>query len=232
MNKPIFRLYTLVVLLFAILVTFTSRWTVFEAKSLRDNPKNKRSVLEDLRIHRGLIQAADGTVLARSIKGRGGTYDRTYPKGSLFAHSVGYSFLNPGRAGLEKSRNDDLSGNHSELTSILDQLRGHVREGDDVLTSLDPRAQQVALRGLAGRKGAVVALDPHTGAVKVFASVPSYNPNDVRSAQTFRRLNQDNKNAPLFDRVTQAGYPPGSTFKVVTAIAALDSGRYTPSSTV
>ncbi|MEA2271836.1 MAG: penicillin-binding protein, partial [Solirubrobacteraceae bacterium] len=123
-------------------------------------------------------------------------------------------------------------GNHSELTSILDQLRGHVREGDDVLTSLDPRAQQVALRGLAGRKGAVVALDPHTGAVKVFASVPSYNPNDVRSAQTFRRLNQDNTNAPLFDRVTQAGYPPGSTFKVVTAIAALDSGRYTPSSTV
>jgi penicillin-binding protein A len=231
-NKPIFRLYTLVVVLFAILVTFTSRWTVFEAQSLRDNPKNKRPVLEDLRIHRGLIQAADGTVLARSIKGRGGTYDRRYPKGSVFAHAVGYSFLNPGRAGLEKSRNDDLSGNRSELTSILDQLRGHAREGDDVVTSLDPRAQQVALRGLAGRKGAVVALDPHTGAVKVFASVPSYDPNEVRSAATFRNLNRDSKNAPLFDRITQAGYPPGSTFKVVTAIAALDSGRYTPSSTV
>jgi peptidoglycan glycosyltransferase len=231
-NGPIYRLYVLVILLFAVLVTFTSRWTVFEATSLRDNPKNKRAVLEDQRIHRGLIRAADGTVLARSVKGRGGTWSRTYPNEGLFAHAVGYSFLDPGRAGLERSRNDDLTGKRSELTSILDQLRGHVREGDDVVTSLDTRAQQVALRGLGGRKGAVVALDPRTGAVRVFASVPSYDPNDVRSARTFRALNRDNENAPLFDRVTQSGYPPGSTFKVVTAIAAIDSGKFTPSSTV
>jgi penicillin-binding protein A len=238
-NGPIFRLYLLVVLLFAILVTFTSRWTVFEAKSLRDNPKNKRSVLEDQRIDRGVIKAGDGTVLAKSNKGRGGTYERSYPQKGLFAHAVGYSFLDPGRSGLEQSYNDDLSGKKSELTSILDQLRGHVREGDDVVTSLDVRAQRVALNGLANGncrqrpcKGAVVALDPRTGAVKVFASVPGFDPNAVRSARTFRSLNRDDENAPLFDRATQSGYPPGSTFKVVTAIAAIDSGKYKPSSTV
>ena len=88
------------------------------------------------------------------------------------------------------------------------------------------------MQGLAGRKGAVVALDPRTGAVKVFASLPGYDPNDVSSARTFRALNSDNENAPIFDRVTQSGYPPGSTFKVVTAIAAIDSGKFRPSSTL
>lgn len=238
MNAPIFRLYVLVVVLFAVLITFTSRWTVFEAASLRDNPKNKRAVLADQRINRGLIRAADGTILARSIKGRGGTYSRTYPTGALFAHEVGYSFLDPGRAGLERSRNDDLAGRKSELTSILDQLRGQVREGDDVITTLDPRAQRVALAGLRGAtcaqppcRGSVVALDPRTGAVKVMASVPGYDPDDMRRAATRRALNRA-PGSPLLNRATQSTYPPGSTFKVVTAIAALDSGKFQPSSMV
>jgi peptidoglycan glycosyltransferase len=100
-----------------------------------------------------------------------------------------------------------------------------------VTTTLDPAAQRVALQGLAGRKGAVVALDPQTGAIKVMASVPGYNPNDIGDPGKFTQLNRD-PNAPLLNRNTQAGYPPGSTFKVVTAIAAMDSGEFTPDSTV
>lgn len=92
MNRPIVRLYGLVVLLFALLVTFTSRWTVFEASSLRDNPLNKRALLEQQRIDRGSIRAADGTVLARSLPSREGTYERTYPTGAEFAHAVGYAY--------------------------------------------------------------------------------------------------------------------------------------------
>jgi peptidoglycan glycosyltransferase len=144
---------------------------------------------------------------------------------------VGYSYPNPGRAGLEQSYNDDLSGRHNELKSVFDELRGKQKVGDDLLTTLDPAAQRIALSGLAGRPGAVVALDPTTGAVKVMASIPGYDPNAVASARTFSALNRT-KGAPLLNRATQAGYPPGSTFKVVTAIAAIDSGRYTPQTQV
>jgi peptidoglycan glycosyltransferase len=231
-NAPIARLFTIVLLMFVLLIAFTSRWTVFEAKSLRDNALNRRPLLEDQRIHRGLIRAADGTVLARSIKGSGEVYHRTYPAGGLFAHSVGYSYTNLGRSGLEQFYNDELTGKHNELRSIIDQLSGKTRTGDDVITTLDPKAQRVAIAGLAGRKGAVIALDPATGAIKAMASVPSFDPTALRSQRTFRSLATDQQNSPLLDRVTQSGYPPGSTFKVVTAIAAIDSGQYTPQSTV
>jgi peptidoglycan glycosyltransferase len=108
-------------------------------------------------------------------------------------------------------------------------LQGRRPQGDTVNTSLDPAAQRVALRDLGGQPGAVVALDPHTGAIKVFASVPGFDPAAL-TQQRLAALETDNQTAPLLDRVTEAGYPPGSTFKVVTDIAALDSGRFTPTS--
>jgi penicillin-binding protein A len=231
MNAPITRLFVVVVLLFALLVGFTSRWTVFQADALRNNSRNQRELLEDQRIHRGLIRAGDDAVLARSLKQPDGSYVRTYPQGRLFPHAVGYDFVSRGRAGLERSYDDDLSGRRAELSSLFERLTGTEREGDNVITSLDPAAQRVALEQLGGRKGAVVALDPRTGAVKVMASVPGYDPNAVRRSSTFKALTRDS-DAPLLNRTTQSGYPPGSTFKVVTAIAAIDSGRYTPDSRI
>jgi penicillin-binding protein A len=229
MTTPILRLYLLVVVLFGLLVAFTSRWTVFEAKALREEPSNRRALLEEQRIRRGLIKADDGTPLARSLPAGAGTFRRTYPVGPLFSHAVGYSYISLGRAGLEQSRNSALIGARDDVTSIFDQLRGRRREGDDVITTLDPKAQRVALDALGGRRGAVVALEPKTGRVKVMASVPGFDPNRVR--REFRALNRQS-DSPLFNRVTQASYPPGSTFKVVTAITAIDSGRYTPESVV
>jgi penicillin-binding protein A len=231
MNAPIARLFVVVVVLFGVLVGFTSRWTVFEADALRDNPKNRRELLEEQQIRRGLIRAADDTVLARSLKQADDSYVRTYPPGRLFSHAVGYSFVRQGRAGLERYYDDDLSGRNSELGSLIDRLSGSEQEGDNLLTSLDPGAQRVALEQLGGRKGAVVALDPRTGAIKVMASVPGYDPNTVKNQRAFTALNRDN-DAPLLNRNTQSGYPPGSTFKVVTAIAAIDSGQYKPDSRV
>jgi peptidoglycan glycosyltransferase len=233
MNRPILRIYGLVVLLFALLVAFTSRWTVFDAASLRENPLNQRSLLEQERVQRGAILAADGTVLARSVRTREGTYERTYPTGDLFAQAIGYSYpLSLDRTGLERFRNPALTGqDQSNLQSILNQLQGRSNRGDRVVTTLDPVAQRAALAALGSHAGAVVALDPRTGAVTVMVSTPSYDPNALRSPASSENLKHDGE-APLVNRAVQFGYAPGSTFKVVTATAALDTGQFTPSSTV
>jgi penicillin-binding protein A len=233
MNRPILRLYALVALLFALLVAFTSRWTIFEASSLRDNPLNARTLLEQQRIARGPITAAGGTVLARSLRGSEGAYERVYPTGSEFAHAVGYYFTNLGTTGVESYRDPALSGQTgNDLQRILNQLQGKEPRGDKVVTTLDPGAQQVANAALAGYRGAVVALEPRAGALTVMASSPSYDPNALRSLSSYEKLTRDTSGRALVNRATQFGYAPGSTFKVVTATAAVDTGAYTPESTV
>ena len=235
MNRPIVRLYGLVVLLFALLLAFTSRWTIFEASSLRESPLNARGVLEQQRVDRGRILADDGTVLARSVRGPEGTYTRTYPDGEEFAHAVGYSYVYPdlGQTGIERFRNAALSGQTGRnLQSVLDQLQGKKPQGEDVYTTLDPAAQRVAISALGGHEGAVVALDPRTGAVRVMASTPEYDPNSLGSQVAYERLAADTSGRPLVNRATQFGYAPGSTFKVVTATAAIDSGAFTAESTL
>jgi penicillin-binding protein A len=234
MNKPVLRLYVLVVVLFALLVAFTSRWTVFEADALRDNALNKRELLQEQKIHRGTIRSADGRVLARSVRRPGDIFTRRYPTDDLFAHAVGYSFTTIGRAGLERSRNDELTGRRTELVTALESILGRSNEGDDVRTTLNADAQRAAVEALraSGHKGALVALNVKTGGVLAMASDPSYDPNGLGNPATFARLNRDDANAPLVNRATQNGYPPGSTMKVVTAAAALDSGRYRPDSRV
>lgn len=236
MNAPIVRLYGVIVVLFALLVGFTSRWTVFDAEALRDNPNNRRGLLQEQRIKRGAIRSADGRLLARSVRASGSgstaTYRRRYPSGSLFAHAIGYSFTDIGRSGLERSRNDELTGRETELVSVFDSLLGRDPKGNDLQTTLDARAQELAVRLLGDRKGSVVALDVDTGAVLVMANNPSYEPNDLDRGNRLRELNTDEANSPLLNRATQAGYQPGSTFKVVTAAAALDSRLLQPDSRI
>ncbi len=232
MNRPIVRLYGLVVLLFALLVAFTSRWTIFEASSLRENRLNARTLLEQQRIDRGPIVAADGTVLAHSLRRREGTYERSYPTGSLFANTVGYYFTNLGSTGIERYRSSALNGQtDTGLQAVLDQLQGRRPRGQKVITTLAPAAQRVAVQALGEQQGAVLALEPRSGAVTVMATSPSYNPNSLKSNSAYARLAHDSS-APLINRATQFGYAPGSTFKVVTATAAIDSGKFTPESTV
>jgi penicillin-binding protein A len=148
MNAPVFRLYVLVVLLFGLLIAFTSRWTVFEAEALRDNALNRRELLQEQKIRRGTIRSADGQVLARSIARPGGIFTRRYPTDDLFAHAVGYSYTTIGRAGLERSRNDELTGRRTELVSALESILGRSNEGDDVRTTLNVKAQRVAVGAL------------------------------------------------------------------------------------
>jgi penicillin-binding protein A len=231
LNRQIAWLFGFVVLLFAVLAVFTSRWSVLQADDLKKETLNRRPLLEQQQVPRGLILARDGTRLAenRRIGSRQTRrYYRVYPTGDLFSHAVGYSYVSSGDSGLEKSYNEELSGsNDKQLSSFIEQLGGGPSEGDDLRTNLDPSAQREALAALAGQRGAIVALEPQTGRVRVMANVPAFDPNKV--PEQLRALNKG-QGGSLLNRATQAQYPPGSTMKVVTSAAALDTGLYDPNS--
>lgn len=231
MNVKIRNLFGLVLLLFGALVFATSWWTVDElgAKGLKDNPHNRRQLLEQMQHPRGLITASDGTVLAsnkRAGSGETKRYYRTYPQAGLFSHEVGYYFVSRGSAGLEQQYDDELAGRQNEFASTIDELLGHRQEGEDIRTTLDVNAQKTALAALAGRRGSVVALEPGTGKVRVMASEPGFDPNKITSPGGIGGA------ASTLNRATQGRYPPGSTFKVVTAAAGIDTGRYKPDSVI
>ena len=225
MSAQIARLFGVIVVLFALLVFWTTRWTVIDKAKLDSDSLNSLIKVQDLRIKRGRILADDGTVLARSVPAGGGTWRRVYPAGSLFAQPIGYSDALEGvAAGLEQADGGDLRGLQTGLDSIFGQLTP-TRTGDDVYTTLDPRGQRAAAQALGGQAGSVVALNPRTGAVLVMYSNPGYddnggNPCGIHATGT------------CFNRATQANYYPGSTFKVVTATAAIDAGMFTPDSVI
>jgi peptidoglycan glycosyltransferase len=247
LNAQIIRLYAVILLLFTGLVIFTSRWSVLEADELAADPANRRLLIEEQQIERGTITTSDGVLVAES-KPAGGEQNpnqrifvRDYPQGSLFGNPIGFSFVEVERTGIELSENDLLSGNKNEFATLIDQLSGSAREGADITLTLDAEAQRVATEALqtaiantpgAVGGGSVVAIEPDTGAVRVMASVPGYDPNTVNDAKTLNQLNSDDVRAPLVNRPTQSAYPPGSTMKVVSAAAALDSGEFETSTTL
>lgn len=231
MNAPIRRLFFVVVFLFALLAFYTMRWTVFDARSLNQNALNKIPAQKNAKKPRGPILTDSGRVIARSRKRPSGEYVRSYPMGDLFAHPVGYSFSFYGQSGLEKYYNDRLTGRTKSVGSVLDQLLGRGGDEQEMVTNLDRGGQQLATQEMTGLKGAVVVMEPGTGRVPVYVSTPSYNPELMGTNDGVKALNRD-RNSPLVDRVSDSTYPPGSTFKVVTATAALDSGTMTTTSTV
>jgi peptidoglycan glycosyltransferase len=233
-NRQIVKLFAFIVVLFGVLVGFTSYWSVFDAEALKEKDENKRPLFEQQQIPRGRILAADGTVIAVSrAKGHGSglRYVRHYPEGTLFGHPIGYSFVKYGDSEFEQFHNEELIGEGSEFSSIADELLGHTQQGNDVVTNIDSEAQRVALTDLEEQGfGAVVAIEPDTGAVKVMASNAPYDPNRV--PEEYSKLANNEIETPLLNRATQGRYPPGSTFKVVTAAAGLDSGAITAETTI
>jgi peptidoglycan glycosyltransferase len=229
-NRQIVKLFAFIVVLFGVLIGFTSWWSVFDADALKEKNANKRPLLEAQQIPRGRILTADGVLIAKSVpKGKGDSkrYVRRYPEGSLFGHPIGYSFVREGDSEFEQFHNEELVGEEGEFVSIADELLGHEQEGNDIVTNIDADAQRTALAALQEVGfGAVVAIEPSTGAIKAMASNPSFDPN--RIPFDIGELNTNEIETPLFNRATQGRYPPGSTFKVVTAAAGLDSGLITP----
>lgn len=235
MNKSIRRVFIGVIALFALLAFYTARWSIIEADALKRDTLNKIPQLREIREPRGSILTKAGGPIARSVKrGRGDSavYERRYPRGALFGHPVGYSYVQRGATGLEKYYDDELSGRGEEFISVLDSLLGREREEQSLLTTLNAGAQTTAVNALAGRPGAVVVIEPKTGRIPVWVSVPGFDPNEVRSDAGYQALQSASGEPRLFDRVSQSAYPPGSTFKVVTAAAALDTKSYRPNSIV
>ncbi|MHB8858559.1 MAG: peptidoglycan D,D-transpeptidase FtsI family protein [Thermoleophilia bacterium] len=230
MNSSIRRLFLVAVILFASLFAMLAYRQVIQAQDLADNPQNTRKVFAQMRIDRGLVLANDKSVLAQNRKEED-LYYRTYPAGDLAPQLVGYSDPTYGQVGLEHSQNSYLTGtaDEVELVNLFDTLSGKQKSGADLRLTIDPKVQRTALDQLQkiGKRGAVVVLDAKTGAVVAMASNPTYDPNQL--AANWSQLNSD-PDSPLFNRATQGLYTPGSSFKIITASAALESGQFNPNS--
>ena len=241
MNPQIVRLTYVSLILVAVLVVMTTYWQTWAAASLAERQDNSIRRVAEFSIDRGLIFSFEPRKrLARNrqrvVDGKS-LFFRRYPYGPLAAHVVGYSTVGRSRTGLERSLNDFLTASNSSLSTVLDktldELRGKPVQGNDVVTTLDLDAQEVASEALGTSCGAVVALDPRTGKLLVMASTPGFDPNLVE--ERFDRIESITADctpaAPLVNRASAGLYVPGSTFKVVTAAAALESKKFTPEST-
>ena len=212
--------------LFAILIGNLTYVQVFQAKNIQNMSSNNHTIMRAAYVKRGSIITSDGVTLAESVQNADGTYSRSYPNGNLAAHTVGYYSTQYGSTGIEASMNETLTGSrdYSSWKNAVNSLAGITQPGNTVKLTINSSIQQAAEQALAGKKGAIVVLDPRTGAVLAKASAPSYDNSNIDE------LMGENSNAAegsLVDRTTQSLYTPGSTFKVVTLAAALDSGKTT-----
>lgn len=243
MNKQISRLSIVALLLLASLIVATTYWQSWASAGLAARQDNSIQRVAEFTIKRGLIYAADGkTVLAanRRVQQNGQTfYFRRYPTNGLASQVVGYSTQYRSRSGVERQLNGYLTASNANLGTILaklsDKLRGATVTGNNLTLTIHPGAQKLAESALAGSCGAAVVLNPKTGAVYVMASSPGFNPNKIESATGYSSILRSPSACPgsssaLLNRATQGLYAPGSTFKTVTAAAALDAGIYKPDS--
>ncbi|HEY0417645.1 MAG TPA: penicillin-binding transpeptidase domain-containing protein [Gaiellaceae bacterium] len=243
MNTQISRLALVALVLLAALVVATTYWQSWAAPSLAAKQDNAIQRVAQFKIRRGLIYAANGkTLFARNVaeKRAGQTlYFRRYPTNGLASQVIGYSTQGRSRAGIERAENAYLTASNANLGTIFDKLgdtvKGATVTGNNLVLNLRPGAQWLAETALRGKCGAAVVLNPKTGAVYVMASSPGYNPNRIESSKGYASILKSpsacpGSSSPLLNRATQGLYPPGSTFKTVTAAAALDSGVYTPDS--
>ena len=229
MNRSIRRLYLTLAGGFGLLVLMLGWWQVVAADSLKDHSNNLQTIQIEKLIDRGRILTADGQILAysraRRVKGQR-EFARVYPQGDLAAQVVGYISVDKGKAGIEGSYDRYLAGSFGSQP-LLQRLNLKEKQGANVQLSIDSRVQRVAQEQLVGKVGAVVALNPKTGQILAMASSPTF---DNQTILTDYPSILAQPNAPLLNRSTIGLYPPGSTFKVVTATSALESGRFGPDS--
>ena len=241
MNKQLRHLCVVALVLLAALIVSTTYWQTWAVGALNARRGNALQTVLRQTIDRGKILGADGSVLANNRVSRkhGLTiYTRHYPQNDLAPQVTGYSTNAGTRTGIEQAYDDYLTGAITNLTNTfkqtLDKLGGRTVHGDNVILTLRPAIQRLALNELAGRCGAVVVLDAKTGGVVAMASSPTYNANLINQPHGYAKITKIKGScgdaSALVNNTTQGLYTPGSTFKLVTASAALDSGKFTPTS--
>ncbi|WP_108667527.1 peptidoglycan D,D-transpeptidase FtsI family protein [Euzebya rosea] len=224
-----------VFVLFGLLFVNLNWLQVIQADDLARDERNRRQLLAEYEIQRGSITAGSGTQ-QRTIARSQDTSDqlrfqRVYSDGPTYAHVTGFHSFIYARTQLEQRYNEFLQGSSPDalFRNLADALQGRERQGDTVVTSIVPAVQEAAVQALGGQTGAIVAIDPRTGAVLAMVSSPTYDPNELSSHDgasiraAWERLEADPAN-PRLNRATSELYAPGSTFKVVTAAALLERG--------
>jgi penicillin-binding protein A len=237
-NRQISKLAITSLLLLTALIVATTYWQIWAAPGLAARQDNAIERVAQFRIKRGLIYAGQ-TVLAKNVARKSGPntlYFRTYPTHGFASQTVGYSTQGRARAGLERSENAFLTSSNANLGTIwdklTDQLKGTTVTGNNLVLNLLVGPQKLAQNALKGSCGAAVVLNPKTGQIYVMASSPTYDPNKIESNNGYASILRSpaacpGSSAPLYNRAVQGLYSPGSTFKTVTATAALDDNTYT-----
>jgi peptidoglycan glycosyltransferase len=237
MNTPLRRVAMAVMLMIVALLLNATYVQVFRADSLRSDPRNTRVLLDEYSRQRGQMSAS-GTVLASSVATNDRyKYLRTYPTDPMaYAPVTGFYSMQYGRTELELAEDSVLNGSDSKLFGrrLIDMISGRDPRGGNVVTTIDPVMQKVAYDQLTsnGYTGSVVAIEPSTGRILAMVSTPSYDPNQLAShdgavsTKAWEQLSSDPKQ-PLLNRAVSQTYPPGSSFKVITSAAALESGIQT-----
>ena len=234
MNKQLRKLAVALIACYLALFIKLNFMQVIDAEDLNAKPENGRQVVRDFNRPRGDVVTADGKLVAHSEESDGRyKYQRTYPTDDLFAHSVGSYSLLFGSDGVERTYNDELSGNTTDfrVRGFLEPFRDEPNVGTVALT-MRSDVQQVAKDALGTRPGSVVALDPRTGAILAMWSYPTYNPNltsvnDATTARIFKEAFDADPAKPRLAKKFRDRFFPGSTFKVVTAATGVDSGKVT-----
>ena len=236
MNGPIRKVAIGIFTCMALLLAGVTWYQVVQAETLREDPLNPRPALSERGKERGLIVTVDGTVVARSVPEPGDerSYMREYPMGASFAHLVGYSSFLIGNSGLEAAYSSELRSRRDlTISDLVAAILGRDLRPQSIEITADPALQQAAQAALGDNRGAVVALDPHTGAILAAVSSPSFDPNTLLgddASAIWDALLKDPAE-PTRDRGTRELYAPGSTFKTVVAAAALDTGTAGPGTT-
>ncbi|ABO50240.1 cell elongation-specific peptidoglycan D,D-transpeptidase [Desulforamulus reducens MI-1] len=221
---------------FVTLILYLTYLVMVEGDTLATHPQNRRIAVKEAGIIRGTIYDRVGTKLAET-KWLGQRGERVYlkeGKDTPFAHITGYVSDRYGSFGLEASYSKELLGltEADVLENVLDKILNRTPQGNDLVLTLDAVLQRTALKALAGRRGAVVALNPRTGEILALASSPTFDANKIDQPGVWQQLNQDAENAPLLNRATQGAYPPGSVIKVVTGAGILSQNILQPQATV
>ena len=221
-NRYIFHTSLLVMLLFLGLIGYIVKFTIYDAPDVITSPYNKRTTALSERILRGSIKSANDKVLAESSENEDGEVTREYPYEEMFAHVVGYA--THGKAGLESAFNYELLASHEDLMTQLENgISGKKNTGDTIVTTLDTRLQKAAYYALEDYRGAIVAIEPKTGKVRAMVSKPDFNPNELDDI--WEEINSDEDNSCLLNRCTQGLYPPGSTYKLLTALEYMEENE-------
>ena len=214
-NKPYTIVSYMFVAMFVSLIGYMVYFNVIKSEEFINSPYNTRQDTFADRVIRGDIKSSDGEVLATTEVYEDGTENRYYPFGNMFAHVIGYD--TKGKSGLESEANFQLLTSHAFfLEQLKNEFRNQKNRGDTVVTTLNANLQVTAYNALGDRNGAVVALEPSTGKIVAMVSKPDFNPNTID--QDWEYLVSNSENTSLLNRSTQGQYPPGSIFKVVTAL--------------